>query len=157
MRDTTPSIPLTTQALAKYKKEFADLTIERKEVVKRLSTAREMGDLSENGAYKYAKIELGNVSRRLRELSHILKYAVIIKPSGRTDLISLGSQVSVLNAQTHKKMEFMLVGAYEADPQNNKISIESPLGLALMNRKVGEQVKVTAPAGTIIYSIEKIA
>ena len=149
-------IYLTKQGLAELKKEYAELTsIKRPDVLSRVSQARNMGDLSENAEYVASREELSFIDGRIDELEELLKQAIIIregKSSGHA--VKLGSTVT-LHAKG-KKETFTLVGEWEADPKDKKISHESPLGKALIGKKVGEKVEVEAPAGKISYSIVSI-
>lgn len=154
------SSPPTTQVLtaaahAAYRVELTKLIQQRKEVVERLKTAREMGDLSENGAYKYAKFELGNTSRRLREVRHILASAVIWRGPTARDQADFGAQVILENDQEH--LEYLLVGPLEANPAQNKISLQSPLGSALQGKKVGQDIVVYTPRGQKKYTLLAIS
>lgn len=150
-------IYLTDEGLAELKKEFEELSsVKRPEVVDRVSQARSQGDLSENAEYSAARDELSFIDGRIDELELIIKHAVIIKGSGKGSdkLIKLGSKVTLHLGR--KKEEFMVVGEWEADPKDKKISHESPLGKALLGRTVGEKVEVEAPAGKIHYTILSI-
>jgi transcription elongation factor GreA len=141
----------TKQGFEKVKKEKLELTEKRKEAVSTLKRAREMGDLSENGLYKAAKFELGNIDRTLRSLSHFINKGVIAsKPEGK---IGIGSKVTVIEGEMKK--EFQIVGDFEANPTENKISSNSPLGKALMNMKAGQDVEIKTPGGRKSYTILK--
>ena len=111
-----------------------------------------MGDLSENGLYKAAKFELGNIDRTLRQLSHYINKGVLAaKPTGT---IGIGSKVTL--TEEGKTREFFIVGDIEANPSENKISSNSPLGKALMNGKIGETVHLETPGGKKFYKIISI-
>lgn len=154
MNPTKPQpIPFTQEAFQKMETKFADLTEERKQIVVRLQTAREMGDLSENGAYKYAKFELGNTDRELRRLTHLIRYGQITK-SQNNGVVDFGSTVTLGEGKTVSS--FTMVSAHESDPQKHKLSIDSPLGQAVMGKKVGDQITVSAPAGKTTYKLIKI-
>lgn len=148
------NIPFTQIA---YEKMFSDkdkLLKLREEVIIRLQTAREMGDLSENGAYKYAKFELGNVNRKLRQLEYLLHFGFVQK-SNDNKVIGFGNQVTLVSAR--KEYHFLLVGKHESDPAQQKLSLESPIGKAILNKKAGETVQVETPSGTVSYLIKKIS
>ena len=146
------NIFFTKAGLEKVKKEYKALTEKRKGAVETLKRAREMGDLSENGLYKAAKFELGNIDRALRQLSHYINKGVLAaKPTGT---IGIGSEVTL--TEEGKKKEFFIVGDIEANPSENKISSNSPLGKALMNGKIGETVGVETPGGKKSYKIISI-
>lgn len=146
-------IPFTKQAYEKMQADFDRLTAERVEVVKRLQTAREMGDLSENGAYKYAKFELGSIGRQLRDLNYKLRYGVVTETK-KSEEIVFGSRVVLDDGK--RQLKFMLVSEHESDPMKQKLSMNSPLGRAVMGKKVGDKVIVAAPAGQIIYTIVEV-
>lgn len=146
---------LTQTGLDTLKKEYEELTkVKRPDVVTRLAAAREMGDLSENAEYTAAREELAFLDGRIEELEMLLKQAVVIEDHHGDNMISLGSEVTLKIAG--KKEIFNLVGEWEADPQQKKISHESPLGKALMGKSVGEEVEVEAPAGKMVYTIVSI-
>lgn len=150
----TKKIYLTKDGLAELKREHEELTkVKRPEVLNRVSQARNMGDLSENAEYNVAREELSFIDGRIDELEELLKQAVLIS-NGKSSTIKLGSKVKVNTGKA--KEEFILVGEWEADPREKKISHESPLGKALLGKKVGEKAEVEAPAGRIIYTIEGI-
>ena len=132
----------------------AELLIKREEVLIALQRAREMGDLSENGAYTAARFELGNVDRELRGLEFNLKYGVVTPPKG-TDRVGFGNIVTVeING---KEYTYTLVGTQESDPKKAMISLESPIGIALMGKRVGEKAVVVMPDRQIEYLVKKIS
>lgn len=150
---------LTADGLSELKKEHEELiAVKRPEVLSRISQARTLGDLSENAEYTAAREELSFIDGRIAELEELLKNAHLIraaKKAGKKDgTVSLGSSVTLhVNG---KKETFTVVGEWEADPMEKKISHESPLGKALIGKKVGEKVTVEAPAGKIVYTIASI-
>lgn len=150
-------IPLTQAGFDQLKAELDDLVnVKRPHVVARLERARGEGDLSENSDYTSAKDELEFLDGRIDELKLVVENAVIVsdQPTS-TNKVTLGTRVVVeANGKQH---EYKIVGEWEADPMNKKISHESPLGLALIDKKVGEEVEVEAPAGKINYTIVDIA
>lgn len=147
-------IYLTKEGLEELKREYEELKkTKRPEILDRVSAARNMGDLSENAEYTVAREELSFIDGRIDELDELLKQAVLIS-NNHSSTIKLGSTVKV-NTNDGKEV-FTLVGEWEADPKEKKISHESPLGKALLGKKVGEKVEVEAPAGKIIYIIEAI-
>lgn len=149
---------VTREGLDELKKELADLNdIKRPQVLERVSAARSMGDLSENSEYTAAREELSLIDGRIEELADIIKSANLINEnhsSGKNATVQLGSAITV--SVGGKKEEFALVGEWEADPKNKKISHESPLGKALVGRAIGEKVEVEAPAGKVVYTIISI-
>lgn len=149
-------IYVTKEGLAELKRELEELNKKKRpEVLERVSAARAMGDLAENSEYTAAREELSLIDGRIEELTEILKVAELIKEGGKgIKAIQLGSTVTV--SINGKKEEFALVGEWEADPHNKKISHESPLGKALLGKGVGEKVEVEAPAGKIAYTVVSI-
>lgn len=147
-------IYLTKEGLAELKHEYDDLASKKRpEVLARVAQSRNMGDLSENAEYVAAREELTFIDGRIDELEVILKQAVIIREGTKTTnhAIKLGSTVTLhVNG---KKEVFTVVGEWEADPTNKKISHESPLGKVLLGKKVGDKVQVEAPVGKITYAI----
>ncbi len=151
-------IYLTKDGLSELRKEHDDLIKTRRpEVLARVSAARDLGDLSENAEYVAAREELSFIDGRIDELGELLKEVVLIKTENGTSgqhAIQLGSKVTVrING---KKEVYMVVGEFEADPAEKKISHESPLGKALLGKSVGDKVEVEAPAGKIVYTIVSI-
>jgi transcription elongation factor GreA len=152
--DTNKKIYLTKEGLAELKKEYDELVnVKRPNVLARVSQARNMGDLSENAEYVAAREELTFIDGRIDELEVILNQAVVIREGVKTanHAIKLGSTVTLHS--DGKKEIFTVVGEWEADPTNKKISHESPLGKVLIGKKVGDKVQVEAPAGKITYSV----
>ena len=146
-------IPFTKEGFANLKKEFAELTQKRKEAVISLRTAREMGDLSENAAYKVARFELGNVDRRLRRLTFLLKMAVV-PTEYKSDCIVFGSKVTLTEGD--KKLEFTLVSDIESNPAKKKLSFKSPIGKAILGKQAGDKVVVNTPSGNKTFSVISI-
>jgi len=127
----------------------------RPEAIERLSKARDFGDLSENAEYHSAKEALVTLEGRIEELKDILTRVVVVDvQKAGLGQVGMGSVVHIeVNGSKH---EFTIVGEWEADPAAKKISHESPLGKALMGKKVGEVVEVEAPSGKISYSIKSL-
>lgn len=145
---------LTAEGLGSLQKELHDLKTERQPaVIERIKRAKEYGDLSENAEYDDAKNEQGFVAGRIAEIEEILKKAKVIEKNG-DGTVQLGS--TVLVHIDGDEEEFMIVGAAEADPLAKRISHESPLGSALLGKKVGEKVEVDAPVGKITYTIKEV-
>lgn len=145
---------LTKEGLEKLKEELKQLIeVSREEVAKKIQIAREMGDLSENSLYDAAKEEQAFIEGRIAELEDIIKNSKVssAKASGE---IAVGSKVTVHIEGDEET--YHLVGAPEADPLARKISHESPIGSALMGKKVGDKVKVEAPMGSLTYTILKV-
>ncbi len=144
-------VVVTKEGLDALKKEYEELTqVKRPAAVERLANAREQGDLSENSEYTDAKQNLAFIDGRIAELEDVL-HGVQVVTSHTKGQVDVGCKVTLhING---KKEEFTVVGEWEADPQAKKISNESPLGKALLGKKVGEKVEVEAPAGKILYKI----
>ena len=133
-------------------------TVRADEVAELIKEARGYGDLSENSEYDEAKNEQGKLYSRIAELEEILLYAVIVDESEiDSDKISIGCIVTVTNLDTGKLMPaYKIVGSQEADVMSRAVSEDSPFGKALKGAKVGDEVSVEAPRGTIRYRVEKI-
>ena len=146
-------IQLTQEKYNQSKKERLKLNKERKEILIRLQTAREMGDLSENGAYTAAKFELRNTDRQLRHLNRLIRWGKVVK-SQKNDTASFDSHVTLDNGQ--KKIKYHLVSGFASDPLKGKLSVYSPLGKAIVGKSKNDQVKINTPNGHTIYKILKI-
>lgn len=145
---------ITKEGLTKLKAELKELVeVKRPQVAQDIQSAREMGDISENAAYDEAKREQGYVEGRINELEEIVKKAEIVENKTKGSIV-VGSKVTV--HIDGDKEEFHIVGAPEADPLLKKISHESPLGSALLGKKVGDKVHVEAPIGKLTYTIVKV-
>jgi transcription elongation factor GreA len=150
-------IYLTSEGAAKLKAELEELKgPRREEMAKRLRSAIQMGDLSENADYHKAKEDQGFMEGRIQELEYLLKNAKIITTNDvPTDTIQVGSRVTVQEG-TYPAETYYLVGATEADPRNGKISNESPIGQALIGGHLGDEVTAITPGGEIKLKILKI-
>lgn len=156
MTNLNQKILLTEQGLVELKKEYHELAEKKRPaVVARMTNAREQGDLSENSDYTSAKEDLAFIDGRITELEDILKGAKIISICKR-DRKTVGLGCSVQVHFNGKKEIFTIVGEWEADPKEKKISHTSPLGKALLGKKIGEEVSVEAPVGKLVYKILKI-
>lgn len=149
-----PAIPLTQAGFDKAKRDYEALQTKREEILIRLQAAREMGDLSENGAYTAAKHELGETDRELRRLGYLLKYGVVTANAG-SGTVGFGSEVTL--ERDGKQMTFLLVSGYESNPAEKKLSEQSPFGRAVLGKKVGDVVVVQAPAGEVSWKIVRVA
>ena len=146
---------LTRQGLASLKSEYDELTrVKRTQITKRIQTAREFGDLSENSEYDAAKEEQSLLETRITQLEDVLKRAEIIEPVKKADFVVIGSTIVV--EIEGEKDEFTIVGTIEADPSKKKISNESPVGTAMLGAKVGEVVEVVTPIIRAKYKILEI-
>jgi len=148
---------LTREGQQKLEEELHYLqTVRRQEVAERLHAAMEEGDIDENAEYDDAKNEQAFVEGRILTLEAMLKNAVLIDEQGKSnDEVVLGSKITVVEGDNPPEV-YHLVGAAEADPTRGKISNESPLGKALMGRRVGDTVQVNAPAGLLTFRISAI-
>jgi transcription elongation factor GreA len=151
-------IALTPEGQSKLEEELRYLeTVKRREVGERIKEAKEFGDISENSEYDDAKNEQAWVESRIIEVTAILARATIIDAPKKSDKVVLGSKVH-LESPNGAKHVYQVVGSAEADPANDKISNESPVGQAIMGHKKGETVEVATPSGKIIkYSIISIS
>lgn len=149
---------LTEDGLQKVKEELEYLTTTRRpEVAKMISEAIKEGDLSENAGYDEAKTAQGFLEGRIRDLETILKRVQIIKEGeAATNVVSMGRTVIVRENGTDFDETYTIVGSLEADPLNGRISNESPIGKALMGRKVGAKVVANTPGGEITFKIMRI-
>ena len=131
--------------------------VRRKEVAQKLKEAREQGDLSENAEYDAAKDEQRDIEARIEELEKILKNAeVFVEEEADLDKVSIGCQVKILDCEFDEELTYKIVGSTEANSLKGKISNESPVGKALLGKKVGDTVTVTTPAGEFEYKILSI-
>ena len=127
------------------------------EVAEQIKVARGFGDLSENSEYDEAKNEQGKLYSRIAEVENSLLHAVIVEDDvGQTDIVTIGSKVTISAIDSGKTLVFKVVGSQEADFPNGAISEDSPVGKALMGARVGDIVTVEAPRGSMDYKIEKI-
>lgn len=129
-------------------------SVERPAVTEQIKRAREYGDLSENFEYQAARQSQAILNGKIAEIEALLERAVIVEdPVGGTDLIGIGSIVTVRDLETEDEWEYTIVDATSSDPANDRISYSSPVGKALMKHKVGEVVEVAIPAGLAKYEI----
>ncbi len=153
----TKEIYLTKEGLEDIKKELDVLKLEKRpEVINALKEARALGDLSENAEYDAARNEQAMVEAKIRELESMIEKAKIIEEVN-TDIVSLGTKVTLEYVEDGEKEEYSIVGSKEADPFANKISNESPIAQAIMGLKVGTVVSVDSPNGKYDVKILNIA
>jgi transcription elongation factor GreA len=142
-RDTV----LTPEGLEDLKSKLETLsTVRRREVAERIKEAREFGDISENSEYDDAKNEQMMLEKQIAEIEERLRSARVIE-EGSSDVVSVGSTVHVKDQKTDKSTKYRIVGSSEANPAEQKLSNESPVGKALLGHKRGETVKVPVPRG----------
>jgi len=146
---------LTKEGVTELKTELAELTASRAPIAERIKAAREFGDLAENAEYTSARQEQEKAEGRISEIEHILLNVELIEKPKNGSKVQLGSKVTLKN--NGKTKGFQVVGTVEADPLNGKISDESPIGQALLGKKVGEEVEIKANAETTLYKIVEIA
>ena len=149
---------LSAERLEELKQELVYLkTVREKEVADLIKEARSFGDLSENSEYDEAKNEQGKLYSRIAEVENILaNYVVIEENTDNTDVVGMGSRITVKDVTTGEEESYQVVGSQEADPMNGRISEESPFGKALIGAKEGDAVTVEAPRGNIRYTVLKI-
>ncbi|MBE5937051.1 MAG: transcription elongation factor GreA [Lachnospiraceae bacterium] len=146
---------LTYEGLKALEEELHELkVVRRKEVAGKIKEAREQGDLSENAEYDAAKEEQAGIEARIEELESILKNAeVVVEEEVDASTINIGCRVIIKDLEDGDEVEYKLVGSTEANSLKGKISNESPVGKALIGRKIGEVVDVESPVGVIKYEI----
>lgn len=152
---TDKDIILTASGLKKIEYELEQLvTVQRKRVAERIRDSKQFGEFSENAEYEDAKVEQAFVEGRIDDLKRILMHAHVIEDDEvLTDRVSIGSIVKVRDLETSDEWEYHIVGSVEANPSEDKISNESPVGEALMDCRVGDKVQVEIPAGVARYEI----
>ncbi|MCQ2478477.1 MAG: transcription elongation factor GreA [Clostridia bacterium] len=153
------AIKITDDGLKKLEEELENLkTVGRADIAEKIKTARGYGDLSENSEYDEAKNEQAKIEARIVEIEAMLKNVEIISDiKGSAKTVMVGVKVKVYDEEFDEEVEYRVVGSTEADPRNYKISDESPVGKALLGKKVGDEVIVEAPAGEIKYKIVAIS
>jgi transcription elongation factor GreA len=155
---TENEIVVTAEGLKRIEQELERLrTIDRKEVAERIRESKDFGELSENSEYEDAKNQQAFVEGRILELKRVLHNALVIEENEvRTDSVGIGSKVKVRDMDTKDEWVYTIVGSIEADPAEDKISNESPVGEALIDKKVGDKLSVETPAGEMHLKIVKI-
>lgn len=152
-------VKLTEDGLKQLEEELEYLkTKKRKEVSEKIKVALGFGDLSENSEYDEAKNEQAQVEARIVSVENMLKNAIVIVESERdTSKVELGATVTIHDIEFDEDITYKIVGSTEADPDEGRLSDESPLGKSLMGKAEGEMIDVDAPAGVIQYKILKIS
>lgn len=146
---------LTSSGSKELRAELERLISERPQIAQNIKTARDLGDLSENAEYSAAKDAQSMAESRISEIENILVNSVIISQPKNKDTVELGNTVEMKNGKIIKK--FTIVGSVETNPLEGKISDESPIGQALLGKKLGEEVEIKLPSETVKYTIEKIS
>ena len=146
---------LTAEGYEKLKEEIEYLSTDRRrDIADRIRVAREFGDIAENAEYDSAKNEQAHLEARIALLEERLANArVVTKKEIKSGEVSIGTKVRLRDMDANQTVEYHIVGSAEADPSENKLSNESPVGRAIMGRKKGEVVEVTAPRGALKYKI----
>ena len=149
---------LTQEGYNKLEEELEYLkTVKRKEITEKIKVALGYGDLSENSEYDEAKNDQAFTEGRIIQLENMLKNAVVVDESEiPKDKVSVGSIVKVMDYEFDEEVEYTIVGSAEADPMNFKISNESPVGSALLGKKVGDVVEVAVPSGVSKFEVLEI-
>ena len=149
---------LTPEGYEKLKQEIETLQTEkRREVAERIRVAREFGDIAENAEYDDAKNEQAMLEHKIAQLEERLRNArVITKKEISKDVVSIGSRVKLRDVDAKETIEYHIVGSAEANPAENKLSNESPVGKAIIGKKKGETVEVAAPRGAMKFKILEI-
>lgn len=145
---------LTKEGVAELQNELTELEAKRAQVIEAIKVARDQGDLSENAEYHAAKEDQERLETRIDEVKHILANAEVVKRAPKSS-VSIGNTVTLKNGK--KPMQYHIVDSVEANPLEAKISDKSPIGQALMGRKVGEKVVIALPAGNKTFEIASIA
>ncbi|MFH1610933.1 MAG: transcription elongation factor GreA [Patescibacteria group bacterium] len=148
---------ITQEGLKKLEQELEYLkTDKRKEIANRIQSAKDLGDLSENAEYSDAKDAQAFNDGRIMELQEVIRNATIIKEHQGSGAVAVGNSIKIKDEETGDIREYEIVGSQEADPVGGKISNESPLGKAFLNKKKGDMVEITLPKGIVRYEIIEI-
>lgn len=152
-------IPMTKIGFENLENELRNLKgVERPNIIAAIAEARAHGDLSENAEYHAAKEKQSYIEGRIKELTAVISLAQVIDTSKMTgDVVRLGASILIVDEETEEESNYQLVGDYEADIDNNKISLSSPLGKALLGKEIGDSIEFNSPSGTRYYEIEKVS
>jgi transcription elongation factor GreA len=156
---TDRQVVLTERGLKQIEDELRQLqTVRRQEVAELIRQAKDLGDVAENTEYETAKTEQAFLEGRISELKGILSTCIVIEDSDvRTDVVGIGSFVRVKDLDLDEEWEFTMVGSFEADPEEDRISNESPIGEALFGKKVGDVVEAHVPSGKVRLEVVSIS
>ena len=151
--------PMTIEGKEKLEQELEELiTVRRKEIVERIKIARSFGDLSENSEYESAKDEQAFTEGRITTLENMIRFAEIINSNAvAPDIVTLGRTVTFIELPDGEEEEYVIVGSAEADPLSGKISNDSPIAKALIDKKIGDEVTIQTPGGDMKVKIVKVA
>ena len=152
-------ILITEDGLKKLEDELELLkTVKRKDIAEKIKVALSFGDLSENSEYDSAKNEQAQIESRIAELEATLKHVKVIDEDDiDTEIIRVGTKVSIKNMATKDVLEYQIVGSTESDPRNRKISDESPVGKELLGHKKGDKVEIVIPSGSVKFQVLNIS
>ena len=152
-------VRLTKEGVEKYEQRLEYLkTIGRTEIAEQIQIARSFGDLSENAEYDAAKLEQARMEYEIVEIEAMLRNVVIIdEDTINTEVVNVGNTIRVLNKALNKEMTFQIVGSAEANPREQRISNESPVGAGLLGHKLGEVVTINTPGGASEFEILEIS
>jgi transcription elongation factor GreA len=155
---TVKEVILTAEGFEKLKEEIEQLsTVKRREVAERIKQAREFGDIAENSEYDDAKNEQAMVEHRIATLEERLAHARVIEANEiQSDVVGIGSRVRLKDMDANETVDYTIVGSAEANPSQNRLSNESPVGKAILGHKKGEVVEVAAPRGALKFKIMDI-
>lgn len=145
---------LTPEGRAELEQELEGLKSQRGEIAEKIKTARDFGDLSENAEYNAARDEQGQVESRIAEIEEILLNSTVITAAKADGKIHVGNKVTLKWAKG--TVMYTIVSSVEADPAEKKISDESPIGQALLGKKVGDAVEISTPSGSVSYKVKNI-
>jgi transcription elongation factor GreA len=148
---------LTAEGKADLERELDELlNVRRPELARKLKDAVAEGDLKENADYHDAKEQQAFLEGRIQYLENILRSAKVIANDGATDMVRLGSEITIVEDGADDEETYIIVGAAEANPREGKISHESPIGAALLGHKKGDKVRVNTPGGDVVFKIKRI-
>ena len=148
---------LTADGKAELERELDQLlNVRRPELARKLKDAVAEGDLKENADYHDAKEQQAFLEGRIQYLENVLRSATVIANDGATDMVRLGSEITIVEDCADGEETYIIVGAAEANPREGKISHESPIGAALLGHKKGDKVRVNTPGGDVVFKIKRI-
>lgn len=153
----TDPVYLTPEGAEELKQELDILlTVKRPELARKLKEAVAMGDLKENADYHDAKEQQAFIEGRIQYLENLLRAAVLIESTGGSEVVQIGSTVTIVEQGMSEEEVYTIVGAAEANPSEGKLSNVSPIGAALIGTKKGDTIRVNAPGGIIVFKVKKV-
>ena len=148
---------MSEERLNELREELVYLqTVREKEVAQQIKEARSFGDLTENSEYDEAKTEQGKLYSKIAEIKNLIENAEIVRASEKTDVVGMGSKVTVRDLERKEDITYVIVGSQEADPAVQRISDDSPFGKGLMDKKKGDSIEIDAPIGVLKFKILNI-